>query len=142
MKGIIGTIGFLKDLIPVLFATEAATLGRVGVFGLVVAAIFAAGYVAMNWDRIMGGVQDSVHQRGVEIGQGFSNLGTIVQTSFGVAALAVTTFANAYSGNQTTLGNISKRIGDAFSGLGTLTHQRSEERRVGKECRSRWSPYH
>ena len=24
--------------------------------------------------------------------------------------------------------------------LGTLT--RSEERRVGKECRSRWSPYH
>ena len=23
-----------------------------------------------------------------------------------------------------------------------LTHQRSEERRVGKECRSRWSPYH
>jgi len=23
-----------------------------------------------------------------------------------------------------------------------LTHLRSEERRVGKECRSRWSPYH
>ena len=23
-----------------------------------------------------------------------------------------------------------------------LTHSRSEERRVGKECRSRWSPYH
>ena len=22
------------------------------------------------------------------------------------------------------------------------THCRSEERRVGKECRSRWSPYH
>jgi len=22
------------------------------------------------------------------------------------------------------------------------THARSEERRVGKECRSRWSPYH
>ena len=21
-------------------------------------------------------------------------------------------------------------------------HKRSEERRVGKECRSRWSPYH
>ena len=27
-------------------------------------------------------------------------------------------------------------IGDEFQGL------RSEERRVGKECRSRWSPYH
>ena len=24
----------------------------------------------------------------------------------------------------------------------TFLHQRSEERRVGKECRSRWSPYH
>src|SRR2546422_8526425 len=23
-----------------------------------------------------------------------------------------------------------------------LLHERSEERRVGKECRSRWSPYH
>src|SRR5574341_411136 len=27
------------------------------------------------------------------------------------------------------------------SGLASL-HVRSEERRVGKECRSRWSPYH
>ena len=25
---------------------------------------------------------------------------------------------------------------------GTTYQQRSEERRVGKECRSRWSPYH
>src|SRR2546428_11189254 len=24
----------------------------------------------------------------------------------------------------------------------SAAHQRSEERRVGKECRSRWSPYH
>ena len=24
----------------------------------------------------------------------------------------------------------------------TQKHRRSEERRVGKECRSRWSPYH
>ena len=23
-----------------------------------------------------------------------------------------------------------------------INHSRSEERRVGKECRSRWSPYH
>src|SRR2546428_10255326 len=26
--------------------------------------------------------------------------------------------------------------------LQTLPYDRSEERRVGKECRSRWSPYH
>src|SRR5471030_273999 len=27
-------------------------------------------------------------------------------------------------------------------GVNALLPQRSEERRVGKECRSRWSPYH
>ena len=26
--------------------------------------------------------------------------------------------------------------------IAILGHNRSEERRVGKECRSRWSPYH
>src|SRR3712207_9550880 len=26
--------------------------------------------------------------------------------------------------------------------LHNIQHERSEERRVGKECRSRWSPYH
>ena len=26
--------------------------------------------------------------------------------------------------------------------ISPLTENRSEERRVGKECRSRWSPYH
>src|SRR2546422_3199571 len=30
----------------------------------------------------------------------------------------------------------------AFFHPGWLYDQRSEERRVGKECRSRWSPYH
>src|SRR3989442_282196 len=29
-----------------------------------------------------------------------------------------------------------------FSGASPLLVSRSEERRVGKECRSRWSPYH
>src|SRR5260370_30135728 len=26
--------------------------------------------------------------------------------------------------------------------VGAMVYMRSEERRVGKECRSRWSPYH
>src|SRR2546428_9057010 len=29
-----------------------------------------------------------------------------------------------------------------YSALQLGAHDRSEERRVGKECRSRWSPYH
>src|SRR5689334_25044029 len=35
------------------------------------------------------------------------------------------------------LGKIDPVLGDAQS-----TPERSEERRVGKECRSRWAPYH
>ena len=34
---------------------------------------------------------------------------------------------------------IDKRIKNFETDINTL---RSEERRVGKECRSRWSPYH
>ena len=30
----------------------------------------------------------------------------------------------------------------ADSTIGRVAESRSEERRVGKECRSRWSPYH
>src|SRR2546425_2639614 len=36
--------------------------------------------------------------------------------------------------------NLSQVSGTGLSGR--ITKQRSEERRVGKECRSRWSPYH
>ena len=32
--------------------------------------------------------------------------------------------------------------GGSGSGKSTAVLTRSEERRVGKECRSRWSPYH
>ena len=48
-------------------------------------------------------------------------------------------------------GDLVAIIGDSGSGKSTLLHllagvdkplTRSEERRVGKECRSRWSPYH
>ena len=37
---------------------------------------------------------------------------------------------------------ISVSFREFFSGNGFIEIQRSEERRVGKECRSRWSPYH
>ena len=35
-----------------------------------------------------------------------------------------------------------QEIVEAFALFAILKHVRSEERRVGKECRSRWSPYH
>ena len=38
--------------------------------------------------------------------------------------------------------NISKDNEDLINFLDIFSQLRSEERRVGKECRSRWSPYH
>ena len=37
---------------------------------------------------------------------------------------------------------ISIFAGDPFKAYNNKQIARSEERRVGKECRSRWSPYH
>src|SRR2546430_17036674 len=37
---------------------------------------------------------------------------------------------------------VASAFTDAGSSMFTLGFARSEERRVGKECRSRWSPYH
>src|SRR5256885_4023075 len=44
-----------------------------------------------------------------------------------------------------TSGKVSKAQGDVTQGsiyIRLIDLDRSEERRVGKECRSRWSPYH
>src|SRR2546425_234543 len=35
-----------------------------------------------------------------------------------------------------------QQVTEALTRLGIQVPDRSEERRVGKECRSRWSPYH
>src|SRR5207237_4105954 len=37
---------------------------------------------------------------------------------------------------------VVERLGGTESDVGLLFSLRSEERRVGKECRSRWWPYH
>ena len=39
-------------------------------------------------------------------------------------------------------GEIKRIIRDKKMTITEYTDIRSEERRVGKECRSRWSPYH
>src|SRR5258707_12220083 len=40
------------------------------------------------------------------------------------------------------LGLIQNDLFDLGADLAVPQRERSEERRVGKECRSRWSPYH
>ena len=42
-----------------------------------------------------------------------------------------------------TVGKIKEKyLRDAIAEYSKRLGRRSEERRVGKECRSRWSPYH
>ena len=45
-------------------------------------------------------------------------------------------FLDVQVGNEVTLAFLSA------DGMEIQMQHRSEERRVGKECRSRWSPYH
>ena len=48
-----------------------------------------------------------------------------------------------YAGDQDNRANEDCRnCGDDFNIWRADPNNRSEERRVGKECRSRWSPYH
>ena len=49
------------------------------------------------------------------------------------------------AGADTTVNHYERLTSDEFKKSDKYLHNkfiRSEERRVGKECRSRWSPYH
>ena len=52
----------------------------------------------------------------------------------------------ATADSEAALSNTQKTAFNFFVSKGLTKYQsaaiRSEERRVGKECRSRWSPYH
>ena len=70
-----------------------------------------------------------------------------VLTNFGSSAVGV--FDTAGKAVGAFFAILRAMVHDAVSLLGSLgdylgstAHKRSEERRVGKECRSRWSPYH
>ena len=55
----------------------------------------------------------------------------------------ITVYLGANEGNNPSLKRAVKELGTWIGKSGNaLIYGRSEERRVGKECRSRWSPYH
>ena len=55
----------------------------------------------------------------------------------------VTAFvSNGWETIKTTASNAVDTVGEVITHLPYYAGYRSEERRVGKECRSRWSPYH
>ena len=57
-------------------------------------------------------------------------IGQLKETILGKVLLELGLFGDGTSFGNLDVDTISKKL------------QRSEERRVGKECRSRWSPYH
>src|ERR1022692_2763851 len=56
------------------------------------------------------------------------------------ALLTVTNVQHSHAGSYSVM--VSNVVSSTPSSNAVLTVNRSEERRVGKECRSRWSPYH
>ena len=74
-------------------------------------------------------------------------LKTMTMASAGLALGAGDILANPTFASQR---KITDKVKIAYVGIGNRGEQiigdfartRSEERRVGKECRSRWSPYH
>ena len=55
---------------------------------------------------------------------------------------ALDTFVNAFGEAWPSLSRLTERAGVSLATTKRALAERSEERRVGKECRSRWSPYH
>src|SRR2546422_1880114 len=80
-----------------------------------------------------------------------SNIAIIQSDSSGLGGLEVTEVSGVklLSGSTETVisdsENFTKNssfVDPSGSSVNHATQERSEERRVGKECRSRWSPYH
>ena len=58
-------------------------------------------------------------------------------------AADITSISNAFkAGNASSLSGAMDKVVDVALPGSSKKCNRSEERRVGKECRSRWSPYH
>ena len=64
-----------------------------------------------------------------------------IRTLSGLAIVAAPTCALFFGLVSTEGANTPSAAVQALSSV-VVNAERSEERRVGKECRSRWSPYH
>ena len=76
------------------------------------------------------------------------HIGKLIKLKLSESNLSIADFAEAIHKTRTTVYDIFNRKSIDIDLLVTISEVlqfdfiRSEERRVGKECRSRWSPYH
>src|SRR3989441_4564237 len=68
------------------------------------------------------------------------NMGPSHPSTHGVLRLVLTLDGEVVKAVQPHVGYLHRGMEKIAEGM--TYNQRSEERRVGKECRSRWSPYH
>src|SRR5258708_6610428 len=99
----------------------------IGVLGFLLSDLLNRGF--------QGGNKTQVTQTIKQNGQ--SSLNLIIQTLRGADAIVcIGDYPVGTPGSNTTLTMVKNGVYTRF------IFNRSEERRVGKECRSRWSPYH
>ena len=80
----------------------------------------------------------------------FSSVGSLIKEEIEnkkVAFIPTASLREGYTGYVGSARKLFKKLGAIVTEIDISTEaystiQRSEERRVGKECRSRWSPYH
>ena len=85
------------------------------------------------------GNANTCNANGIEIAEGMCAL---VESVCGIPATDVVVASTGVIGQPLSLDPIKSGLPSLFAALGDCSKERSEERRVGKECRSRWSPYH
>jgi len=92
-------------------------------------------YMECSFIRIAG--ENVIEVHGSSIVTSYWNLGSVKATGIYTIKDGVLGMRNARLIKGST--DLS---GDGFVDFRNELYDRSEERRVGKECRSRWSPYH
>src|SRR5688572_32465883 len=108
--------------------------------------INSGGAVTLTGNSGGGVTTDGVVNSPLAVSINLGELGPSNTNPFVIAQVPLKLRSNApyvlsVSANVTSSGTTTNRIGAADVGFG-LGSVRSEERRVGKECRCRWSAYH
>ena len=115
--------------------------------GIFISMIPAIAILQAGTSGALSGVIDAVSHNGQPVNTMYFWL-TGILSSFLDNAPTYVVFFNAAGGDAATLTTslaptlTAISTGAVFMGANTYIGNRSEERRVGKECRSRWSPYH
>ena len=144
-RGIVTNLGKFLDPIADKMLTTAAflgflALGRMNVWALLI--ILAREFMVTSV-RLMAAAN------GVVVAANFwGKLKTVSQFVAIIAMMVALEFAE-WSVGPAVVSAVSLTVAEAllwvpavFSLISGAVYVRSEERRVGKECRSRWSPYH